>query len=222
MSNLFKYIIIFNLFWISTAMSQTIPEVLERYGTAAQTRLQPWFERAGGSYPPQHLALLGFKAEKELELWAKQGKSWVWIRTYPILAASGVAGPKLKEGDLQVPEGVYRINILNPNSKFHLSMQINYPNAFDRQQAAREQRTQLGGEIFIHGKAVSVGCLAIGDTAIEELFSLVATMGMAKVKVIIAPQRNMVQVDETQLSWLPELYQQIRNELRLFQKISVE
>jgi murein L,D-transpeptidase YafK len=218
MHNLFKWIIIFNLFWISAAMSQTTPEVLKRYEQSAKTRLQPWFERAGVPYPPQYLALLGFKAEKELELWAKQGKFWVWIRTYPILAASGVTGPKLKEGDLQVPEGVYRINRLNPNSKFHLSMQIDYPNTFDRQQAAREQRTQLGGEIFIHGKAVSVGCLAIGDTAIEELFSLVTTIGMAKVKVIIAPQREMQAINVTQPSWLRELYQQIKNELEQFQK----
>jgi murein L,D-transpeptidase YafK len=218
MHNLFKWIIIFNLFWISAAMSQTIPEVLKRYEQSAKTRLQPWFERAGVPYPPQYLALLGFKAEKELELWAKRGKFWVWIRTYPILAASGMTGPKLKEGDLQVPEGVYRINKLNPNSKFHLSMQIDYPNAFDRQQAAREQRTQLGGEIFIHGRAVSVGCLAIGDTAIEELFSLVTTMGMAKVKVIIAPQREMQAINVTQPSWLLELYQQIKNELGQFQK----
>jgi murein L,D-transpeptidase YafK len=222
MRNLFKWIVIFNFCWMTTAMSQTIPQVLERYGAAAQTRLQPWFERAAVPYPPQRLALLGFKAEKALELWAQQGKSWVWIRTYPILAASGVAGPKLKEGDLQVPEGIYRINLLNPNSKFHLSMQIDYPNTFDRRQAAGEQRTQLGGEIFIHGKAVSVGCLAMGDTAIEELFSLVATVGMKKVKVIIAPQRNMQQVDVTQPSWQAELYQQIYRELQPFQKLHSE
>lgn len=199
-------------------MSRTIADVLSQYGHAAEARLHPWFAQAKVSYPPQRVALLGFKAEKVLELWAWQNETWVWIRDYPILAASGVAGPKLREGDLQVPEGIYQINLLNPNSKFHLSMQINYPNAFDRRHATLEHRTQLGGEIFIHGKAASIGCLAIGDPAIEELFSLVATVGMKKVNVIIAPQRDMTDISPAASSWINELYQQIRQELSSFHK----
>lgn len=197
-------------------MSRTVADVLSQYGQAAKTRLHPWFAQAKVSYPPPRVALLGFKAEKILELWAWQNKTWVWIRDYPILAASGVAGPKLREGDLQVPEGIYQVNLLNPNSKFHLSMQIDYPNAFDRLHAKLEQRTQLGGEIFIHGKAASIGCLAIGDPAIEELFTLVATVGMKKVKVIIAPQRNMIDISPAAIPWINELYQQISQELSHF------
>ena len=128
-----------------------------------------------------------FKNERRVAVWARSGTSWRFIRNYPILAASGHAGPKLRQGDLQVPEGVYRIEHLNPNSSYHLSMKVSYPNAFDRRMAARDGRTRLGGDIFIHGKDVSIGCVALGDRAIEELFTLVAETGHAKVKVIIAP-----------------------------------
>ncbi len=197
---------------------KTVNEVLADIGADASERLLPWFEQAKVAYPPQRLALLGFKAEKRLEVWAEKEAAWIRIRSYPILAASGVAGPKLREGDYQVPEGIYRLNFLNPNSRFHLSMQINYPNDYDSQRAAQEQRTDLGGDIFIHGKAVSVGCLAMGDEAIEELFVLVATIGLDKVTVILAPQQDMqtVELKKPVPLWLPELYAEIRQTLAAF------
>jgi len=199
---------------------KTVNEVLADIGTDASERLLRWFEQSKVAYPPQRLALLGFKAEKRLELWAEQEAAWKWIRSYPILAASGVAGPKLREGDHQVPEGIYRLNFLNPNSRFHLSMQINYPNHYDSERAAEEQRTDLGGDIFIHGKAVSVGCLAMGDEAIEELFVLVATIGLDNVMVILAPQQDMqtVAVNKPVRPWVPALYAEIRQTLTAFQK----
>jgi murein L,D-transpeptidase YafK len=161
---------------------------------------------------------LGFKAEKRLEVWVEKEATWTYVRHYPVLAASGVAGPKLREGDRQVPEGIYRLNFLNPNSTYHLSMQINYPNDYDQRKAAEEQRTNLGGEIFIHGKAVSIGCLAIGDEAIEELFVLVATIGLNKVTVILAPQEDMesVESDSAVHPWVSELYANIRQSLTVF------
>jgi murein L,D-transpeptidase YafK len=112
--------------------------------------------------------LIGLKAEKRLELWAPDaaGRPRL-IKTYPILAASGGAGPKLREGDRQVPEGLYAIESLNPNSRFHLSLRIDYPNAADRRRAQAEARTGLGGDIMIHGSNVSIGCLAMGDPAAE-------------------------------------------------------
>jgi len=71
------------------------------------------------------------------------------VADYRITAASGTAGPKLREGDRQVPEGIYRIVGLNPNSRYHLSMKLDYPNAFDRHQAARDGRARPGSDIFI-------------------------------------------------------------------------
>lgn len=110
-----------------------------------------------------------------------------FIKSYPILGASGVFGPKLREGDGQVPEGFYGIEYLNPNSSFHLSMKVAYPNADDREQAAKEGRTMLGGDIMIHGNTGSRGCLAMGDPAVEELFVLVARAGVKNVEVLISP-----------------------------------
>jgi murein L,D-transpeptidase YafK len=120
-------------------------------------------------------------------VWVETSGQVVFIHSYSVLAASGHNGPKLREGDRQVPEGFYRITSLNPNSSYHLSIKLNYPNAFDQQHADEEGRDHLGGDIFIHGKAASIGCLAMGDPAIEELFVMVEKVGRSNVQVIIAP-----------------------------------
>jgi murein L,D-transpeptidase YafK len=109
------------------------------------------------------------------------------VRSYPIRAASGVLGPKLRQGDRQVPEGLYRIELLNPNSRFHVSLRVNYPNQFDRRMAVSEGRARLGGDIMIHGNRVSIGCLAMGDAAAEDLFVLAADTGLQRIDVILAP-----------------------------------
>lgn len=111
----------------------------------------------------------------------------VWIIVYPIVAASGRQGPKLREGDKQVPEGLYRINAFNPNSQYHLSMLLSYPNRFDRAMGRKENRTNLGGDIMIHGKSSSAGCLAMGDEAAEDFFVLVAETGRKNVHVVMSP-----------------------------------
>ncbi len=203
---------------------RTVAEVLERYAPGREAGLQQHFDRAGVAYPPARIALLVFKAEKHLELWAEKEGAWVHVRTYPVLAASGHAGPKLREGDRQVPEGVYRVIWLNPNSSYHLSMKINYPNSYDRAKAREEGRTDLGGDIFIHGGAVSIGCVAIGDTAIEELFSLVAKIGRSNVEVIIVPNDiragRPARTHPTNPPWTSELHEEIRRALKPFEKNS--
>lgn len=191
---------------------RTVADVVAKYGPKARARLSPHFRKAGVAYPPKNIAVLVFKDEKRVALWARSGQQWRFIRDYPILAASGHAGPKLREGDHQVPEGVYRIEHLNPNSSFHLSMKVSYPNAFDRQMAQRDRRTRLGGDIFIHGKNVSVGCVALGDRAIEELFTLVAETGHQRVKVIIAPNDVRVRraiVHPRAPRWVADLYRTV-------------
>ena len=189
-----------------------IADVLRIYGPEARARLAPSFARARVAYPPKRIALLAFKRERRLAVWAGDATTWHFIRAYPILAASGKAGPKLRQGDYQVPEGLYRIAYLNPASSYHLSMNVSYPNTFDRQQAALEHRTRLGGDIFIHGKDVSIGCLAMGDSAIEELFTLVADTGPQRVRVIIAPNDLRTApapaVPDTP-AWVTDLYRTI-------------
>jgi hypothetical protein len=92
-------------------------------------------------------------------------------------------------------------------------MKLDYPNAFDRAQATKEGRTDLGGDIFIHGRDVSIGCLAVGDPAIEELFVLAARVGIAKVRVVVAPwdlRRKAPPVARaSQPAWVPELYAEL-------------
>lgn len=197
---------------------RSVSDVLRLYGPESVERLMPFFKRAGVDYPPRELTLLALKAERRMEIWApdRNGTNKL-IRTYDIQAASGSRGPKLREGDRQVPEGVYKLVLLNPNSNYHLSMKLNYPNSFDLMHAAMEGRNHPGGEIFIHGKAVSAGCLAMGDLTIEELFVLVSHVGKENVKVVIAPhdprQRALMPASSDMPEWVPELYQTIAYEV---------
>jgi hypothetical protein len=167
--------------------TRTVESVVIELGPRVRVRWEPFVRSAGLPYPPPELALLAFKRERRLEIWGRGDGPWVRIDALPILAASGVAGPKLREGDGQVPEGIYRLVAFNPNSRFHLSMMVDYPNADDVAWAAAEGRTDLGGEIFIHGGARSIGCLALGDRAIEDVFVLVADVGLEHVEVVVAP-----------------------------------
>lgn len=132
--------------------------------------------------------LRAFKESAELELWMKGRGGWKKFRTYPIAAASGGPGPKLKEGDGQVPEGFYSVGpgALNPASLYHLSFNIGYPNTFDR----HHQRT--GSAIMVHGSFVSVGCLAMTDPVVEEIYLVVQAalqQGQRAVPVHIFPFR---------------------------------
>ncbi len=170
-----------------TPVVNPIDAIIEKLGPRVRARWKPFVTAAGFSYPPPELTLLAFKRERRLEIWGRADGGWARIDAIAILAASGVAGPKLRQGDRQVPEGLYRLIAFNPNSRYHLSMMLDYPNADDLAVAGAEGRTDLGGDIFIHGDARSIGCLAVGDRAIEDLFVLVADVGIDHVQVVIAP-----------------------------------
>lgn len=154
---------------------RTVDDRLRDFGSRCDAL---WRRRCGKAelpYPPLQVRFLGLKAERRLEVYAAgPGGPWRFLAEYPILAASGGPGPKLREGDGQVPEGLYPIPSLNPNSRFHVSLRVGYPDGEDRLQAGREGRNRLGGDIMIHGGAASIGCLAMGDPAAEELFTLAA------------------------------------------------
>jgi len=205
---------------VFAAQARTVADVLARYGPASEQRLAPFFLKAKMPYPPKAVSLLGFKEEKRLELWADNGAGPVWIKDYSIKRASGESGPKLQEGDGQVPEGLYRVAVLNPNSSYHLSLKINYPNEHDRKQAVLDGRRRLGGDIFIHGKAVSIGCLAMGDEAIEELFTLAGRIGRENISVVLAPRdfrkRPPVLAEAKSPAWIKTLYSAISKELKRY------
>lgn len=199
---------------------RTVAEVLERLGAAGESRLKPHFGRARVAYPPGRVYLLAFKKERQLELWAGGSNGTAFIRSYPILRVSGSSGPKLRDGDRQIPEGTYRVSGLNPNSRYHLSLELSYPNEFDRVKAREDGRRNLGSDIFIHGDYPSTGCIGVGDAAVEELFTLVAQTGASNTEVIIAPYdlRTKPPPHHTKTAppWLPELYARLREELARF------
>ena len=193
---------------------RTVAEVVADVGDSARGRMASSFATAGIAYPPAEVTLLAVKESAELEVWAGSSTGPKRVLTYDIQALSGVAGPKLREGDRQVPEGVYNIEGLNPNSSFHLSMKLNYPNSFDLKHANAEGRAEPGTNIFIHGKATSVGCLAMGDPVIEELFVLAHDVGKDNIKVVIAPTdpRAASLSAPGQPAWVAELYRSIELE----------
>ncbi|MDN3577234.1 L,D-transpeptidase family protein [Chitinimonas viridis] len=196
----------------------TVAERVTQFSPGVALRLRPAVLQAGLQYPPRHLAYLAFKAERKLWVYGRdeaQGP-WRYIKTYPVLAASGEAGPKLREGDWQVPEGFYQAELLNPNSRYHLSIRLDYPNAFDRQMAMQAGRTQLGGDIMIHGDARSTGCLAMGDEAAEDLFILAALAGKAQLRILVGPwdfRRKPVLLPDAAPDWLPGLYASLHTAL---------
>jgi hypothetical protein len=199
-------------YYLRVAAPRTLPAVLGEIAPRHRPELQRAAQRAGLPYPPAALTLVGYKREKALEVWAPGPAGWVLYRSYPVLAASGGPGPKLRKGDRQVPEGVYRLTHLNPASSYHLSIRVDYPNDSERARAAREGRGDLGGDIYVHGKAVSIGCLAIGDDNIEELFLLVADTGLANARIILAPGHALT-VPPGAPPWTGALYGTIAGEL---------
>ena len=160
---------------------------------AAAARVRPLLNRdltAAGLQFGDPVLLRVFKEELQLELFVQQRKTgkFLLFRTYPIAASSGTLGPKLAEGDGQVPEGFYQVPpaAMKPDSRYHLAFNLGYPNAFDRACG------RTGSLIMIHGNRVSIGCLAMTDEKIEEIYTLCAaaqSQGQALFQVHLFPFR---------------------------------
>jgi hypothetical protein len=165
-------------------------------------RVTPWpeiFRRHPPVPLPQKLAQKGLrrgqpvfirimKESSELELWMNRGSEWVLLHSYPICRWSGALGPKLKEGDGQAPEGFYMVTrrALNPNSNYHLSFNLGFPNAYDKAHG------RSGSFLMVHGDCLSIGCYAMTDAGIEEIYGLVnaaLAAGQASVPVHVFPFR---------------------------------
>ncbi|PIE45597.1 MAG: 2-dehydro-3-deoxyphosphooctonate aldolase [Gammaproteobacteria bacterium] len=155
----------------SAMMSQTgVAGVADRISSMTVNKLQkelPILGMAAGDA----VLIRTFKKESRLELWMKPKNSqrYVLFRTYPICAYSGGLGPKIRRGDRMTPEGFYAIkkNGLNPHSRFHLSMDIGYPNRYDR------YLRRTGSLLMIHGACDSIGCFAMSNQQMEEIYYLV-------------------------------------------------
>jgi murein L,D-transpeptidase YafK len=134
------------------------------------------------------ILFIAYKANKKLEIYVgNPEKQMSLFKIYNVCAQSGEIGPKNQSGDNQTPEGFYYINRFNPASNFHLSLGLNYPNQADK---TRSNAADLGGDIFIHGNCVSIGCLAMTDDVIKEIYTLAImakNVNQSKIPVIIAP-----------------------------------
>lgn len=137
------------------------------------------------------LFLRAFKKEQNLEVWVKEKskEEFALLHVYSFCSTSGTLGPKRKEGDLQIPEGIYQINHFNPFSNFHLSLGVSYPNASDK---ILSDKQHPGGSIYIHGNCVTIGCIPITDDKIKELYILAVEArnnGQEKIPIHIFPDR---------------------------------
>jgi len=132
-----------------------------------------------------------FKHDGIVELWGKDNSSSTYrcFREYAICMSSGDLGPKRKQGDYQVPEGYYHIDRFNPNSNYHLSLGINYPNRSDK---ILGNKNKLGGDIFIHGDCVTIGCVPLTDNEIKSLYVYcieAINSGQTKIPVTVFPAK---------------------------------
>ncbi len=166
------------------------PERVAAARAARQKTIARRCKDAGLPYPPRELFLRAFKSEAQLEAWGREDRGeFRLISRYQITMSSGKPGPKRREGDLQVPEGCYHVAVFNPESSFHLSLGLDYPNASDK---ILSDPVKPGFDIYLHGGAISVGCLPLGDDAIEEVYLLatdVKARGQKEIPVHIFPAR---------------------------------
>ena len=170
-----RAVLIFGVLFVCLFAQTTFKDQQDLYPRVHQARdnrgstIDSLFNAAGVKYPPRQILLCVFKEERSLQLWAKPDsqESFQLVKDYPFTAFSGILGPKRRQGDLQIPEGFYEISHFYPESPFHLALLVSYPNASDW---VLGYRPSLGGDICIHGNAVTIGCIPIGDAVIEELY----------------------------------------------------
>jgi L,D-transpeptidase catalytic domain len=214
------------LIFTAILFRHNIRSILTRQKTVASVVDQLRTKRGGEflkSYPDlpaiKEILLVAIKKSRRLEVWTRSGDEEVfqYRKTYPFTGSSGVLGPKRKSGDRQIPEGIYEIVGLNPNSREHLSIKVGYPNTTDREFAKKENRSELGGDIFIHGNNTSIGCIPIGNRNIEELFFVVAAVGYAKTRIVIMPvdfRQRRHRSHRGKDAYQKQVYRRIRDEIR--------
>jgi len=152
-------------------LSGKVGEVYNR----TEDSVKKQFEKQNLVWPPAEMYVRSFKYDRQLEIWVKgdSKEPFKLFKTYKVCMQSGTMGPKRMEGDYQVPEGFYYINEFNPNSAYHLSLGLNYPNTSDR---ILSDEVRPGGNIYIHGNCVSTGCIPLMDLPMEEVFIIASAV----------------------------------------------
>ncbi len=204
MRQLLYSFLIFSLFLFSCKSKTHTGSRVEIAQSEYENSLRKLLRKKDIDYEQCEIYLRAFKLEETLEVWAKNksDETFRLMKTYDFCTNSGKLGPKRREGDFQIPEGIYHINRFNPQSRFYLSLGLNYPNTSDLYFA---DKTQPGSDIFIHGDCVSVGCIAITDDKIKELYTL-ANQAQSNGQSIIRTDIFPIQFDnEISVTHLREL-----------------
>src|SRR6476469_73320 len=163
-------------------------------------------------WPAKYIYIRSFKYDSQMEFWVKNDikDPFQLFKTYKICALAGTLGPKRMAGDYQVPEGFYYINEFNPNSLYHLSLGLNYPNQSDK---LLSDSLRPGGDIYIHGSCVTVGCIPLTDEFIDEVYILAAyakNAGEDYIPVHIYPVRYNVKKSMDYLTYLSKTDAQLK------------
>lgn len=190
-----------------------------RVATAFKTKedsLKSQFVQQGLQWPPKQMYVRSFKYDSQLEVWIRNDskEQFKLFKTYKVCALSGSLGPKRVEGDYQVPEGFYYINEFKPKSEFHLALGLNYPNASDE---LLSDSLKPGGDIYIHGNCVTVGCIPLQNDQIEEVYmlaTLVKNNGMDFIPVHVFPIRYNIPKSV-------EYFLKVIRDDRIYQKFAV-
>jgi len=177
-----------------------------------QDTLQKQFEAKGLAWPAKYVCIRSFKYDGQLEVWVKSDRKdpYKLFKSYKVCALAGTLGPKRMAGDYQVPEGFYYINEFNPNSNYYLSLGLNYPNVSDK---ILSDSLRPGGDIYIHGSCVTVGCIPVTDQQIDEIYILAAyakASGQDYIPVHIYPIRYNNKKSAEYLSTLTRNDSQLR------------
>jgi murein L,D-transpeptidase YafK len=169
-------LLILPLLFFNIGYSQSFKEQQMKYPRVKAAYADKWenikkeIAKKGVNSDAFEMYIRVFKQNEVLEVWlkSKTAKEFVLFKTYDICSSSGVLGPKRKQGDGQVPEGFYNVSVFNPYSNYHLSLGVSYPNASDKIIG----KSNLGGDIMIHGSCVTIGCIPLTDNFIKEVYIL--------------------------------------------------
>lgn len=194
---IFRFLALFLFVGVAAVAQPSFIEFQKTYPRVAtalrgkEDMLKSEFASKGLQWPAKQMYIRSFKYDSQLEVWIRNSpdEAYRLFKTYKVCALAGGMGPKRMEGDYQVPEGFYYINEFNPRSNYHLSLGINYPNPSDR---LLSDSVKPGGEIYIHGSCITVGCIPVQNPQIEELYVLAAhakTQGQDFIPVHIFPIR---------------------------------
>ncbi len=204
--------------------AQTPGEFVKTHKKDILARLVKPLRAAQVAFPPKAVRIAVFKAERKAELWLPDANGrWKYVKDYAFSASSGKQGPKIYYGDLQIPEGIYRVDSMGLSKEYHLALHLDHPNSFDLAMLEIDGRDPafMSTGINVHGGAVSYGCVVIGNRNVEEVFLLAHFAGKENTEVFIFPHdtnrtRPVFKPCEQCPVWYAELQRTLANALPEF------